>query len=330
MKKLFFVLMFASTIFIVPQGTKAQGISFRDFYSSLSPYGEWVTVGDYGRCWRPIGTPIGWRPYTDGHWVWTEYGWTWVSGYPWGWAAFHYGRWTFDPEYGWVWVPDYVWAPAWVEWRWGGGYCGWAPMPPGFHFRVDVVVTGDNRDFGVGMGGWIFIRADDMGRDRYRFVERAAVPRAMGSTRNVTEFRFTSGGVYNSGLHREEVERFTHRRIETIAVERSNEAGQERLEGNRVRIYSPAPFAPQVRNEGPGVRNGRSSNPHPGPQRAAPPVRSRERYVDRHDNPGKAQPHYQPRRDDRGKPAKQENPKNNDRGRERESKPRDNGPGRHP
>ena len=28
-----------------------------------------------------------------GHWLQTEYGWTWISDWDWGWAPFHYGRW---------------------------------------------------------------------------------------------------------------------------------------------------------------------------------------------------------------------------------------------
>jgi hypothetical protein len=27
-------------------------------------------------------------------------------------------------------VPGIEWAPAWVSWRVGGGYCGWAPLAP--------------------------------------------------------------------------------------------------------------------------------------------------------------------------------------------------------
>src|SRR5271157_3975749 len=185
MKKILIATVITSTMVFVPQRSGAQELSFQAFYSSLSPYGEWITVGDYGMCWRPVGMPIGWRPYVDGHWIWTAYGWTWVSDYEWGWAPFHYGRWAFDAEYGWVWMPGYVWAPAWVEWRWGGGYVGWAPMPPGFHYRVDVVVGPDYNDFGVGMASWNFVRAEEIGRTRYGYVERQAVPRVIGRTRNV-------------------------------------------------------------------------------------------------------------------------------------------------
>jgi len=88
-----------------------------DFYQPLEPYGAWVNVGSYGRCWHPREVPSDWQPYTDGHWEWTDAGWYWVSDEPWGWACFHYGSWEDDPQYGWVWIPGTEWAPAWVTWR---------------------------------------------------------------------------------------------------------------------------------------------------------------------------------------------------------------------
>jgi len=100
-----------------------------DFYTPLSSCGSWVDVRTYGRCWRPAGVVMGWRPYCDGNWVWTDCGWYWVSDEPWAWACYHYGYWVYDSIYGWIWVPDVEWAPAWVCWRFGGGYIGWAPIP---------------------------------------------------------------------------------------------------------------------------------------------------------------------------------------------------------
>jgi hypothetical protein len=111
----------------------ALGISIsnvNDFYEPLGAYGTWVEVADYGRCWRPAYVGGDWQPYATGHWEWTDQGWYWVSDEPWAWAAYHYGRWVWDPYYGWVWVPDTVWGPSWVAWREGGGYYGWAPLPP--------------------------------------------------------------------------------------------------------------------------------------------------------------------------------------------------------
>jgi hypothetical protein len=101
-----------------------------DFYEPLTPQGEWIVVGSYGRCWRPGHVDRDWRPYSEGYWQRTEAGWYWVSDEPWAWATYHYGRWDFTDQYGWYWVPQTVWAPAWVSWHSGGGYIGWAPMYP--------------------------------------------------------------------------------------------------------------------------------------------------------------------------------------------------------
>ena len=118
------------------------------FYERLSPYGHWEWIPDYGRVWVPA-VAVGWRPYVYGRWMLTEWGWTWVSDDPWAWAAYHYGSWGFTMGVGWFWVPGRVWAPAWVTWRWGFGYCAWAPIGPrgfvGFGFRHP---------------GWVAVRAE--------------------------------------------------------------------------------------------------------------------------------------------------------------------------
>jgi len=98
-----------------------------DYDASLAPYGRWADDPGYGRVWAPSVSP-GWAPYVDGSWAWTPDGWTWVSSEPWAWT-FHYGRWTLLPT-GWVWVPGTEWGPAWVDWYWGDGYVGWAPLAP--------------------------------------------------------------------------------------------------------------------------------------------------------------------------------------------------------
>ncbi|TMA85739.1 MAG: hypothetical protein E6J63_18780, partial [Deltaproteobacteria bacterium] len=99
------------------------------FYERLSPYGYWMFVAPYGRVWVPA-VGYGWRPYYYGQWVLTDWGWTFVSDDPWGWAAYHYGRWNWGIGVGWYWIPGYEWAPAWVYWRYGGGYVTWCPIGP--------------------------------------------------------------------------------------------------------------------------------------------------------------------------------------------------------
>ena len=111
-------------------GASVQISARADFHVPLAAHGSWVEVGSYGRCWRPARVAVGWRPYCDGTWVWTDCGWYWQSDEPWAWACYHYGTWVYDSDLGWVWIPDIEWAPAWVHWRVGGGYIGWAPCPP--------------------------------------------------------------------------------------------------------------------------------------------------------------------------------------------------------
>ena len=104
------------------------------FYDQLAPHGYWVYHSPYGYVWLPRVDRYGWRPYTFGHWIWTDYGWMWASRFEWGWIPFHYGRWGWDHTLGWFWVPGTDWAPAWVAWRSSSLYIGWAPLPPDILF----------------------------------------------------------------------------------------------------------------------------------------------------------------------------------------------------
>jgi hypothetical protein len=133
----------------VDMAAPGTSVSFETFQDGLTPYGSWVSVGAYGRVWRPAGVAAGWRPYYNGRWEWTDEGWLWVSAEPWGWATYHYGRWAYDSFYGWVWVPGYQWAPAWVSWRYGPDYIGWAPLGPG----LSVYVT----NYPVVYNHWCFV-----------------------------------------------------------------------------------------------------------------------------------------------------------------------------
>ena len=69
------------------QGGDDSGASFDDFYNNLSSQGQWVQTQDYGYVFQPTVSDPNWAPYTDGHWVYTDYGWTWVTDEPWGWAT---------------------------------------------------------------------------------------------------------------------------------------------------------------------------------------------------------------------------------------------------
>jgi uncharacterized protein DUF6600 len=125
-----------SSLIMTPAHAQASaGVSIAgDFRVALEPYGAWRHHRRFGDVWVPANRPRDWRPYTVGHWVYTDdYGWYWVTDdqeADWGWITYHYGRWYRDADYGWFWIPGDVWGPAWVDWRYGDQYCGWAPEPP--------------------------------------------------------------------------------------------------------------------------------------------------------------------------------------------------------
>jgi hypothetical protein len=109
-----------------------------DFHTALDPYGSWVDDPNYGTVWSPSDSVVGddFQPYvSNGQWTYDDSGdYVWASDYDWGWAPFHYGRWVYLGSR-WGWVPGRTYAGAWVSWRWGGGYLGWAPLPPTWYWR---------------------------------------------------------------------------------------------------------------------------------------------------------------------------------------------------
>ena len=143
----------AAVVSIVDAGlAPARAQVSAEFQGALEPYGSWQPHPQFGEVWVPYDLPSGWRPYTYGHWVYTEeWGWYWVSDdeeADWGWVTFHYGRWAHDRRLGWFWVPGDEWGPAWVDWRRGEEYVGWAPLPPD-----DVVY-----EYDADPAYWVFVQ----------------------------------------------------------------------------------------------------------------------------------------------------------------------------
>jgi hypothetical protein len=107
---------------VAPVGNDVPDISI--FFERLAPFGTWFDDPIYGYVFAPADPSY--TPYSNGFWKLTDYGWTWISNDPFGWATDHYGRWLWRSR--WVWKPDTTWGPAWVQWRVGENAIGWAPM----------------------------------------------------------------------------------------------------------------------------------------------------------------------------------------------------------
>jgi hypothetical protein len=216
------------------------------FFDALAPYGEWIESPQYGWVWTPYDVPIDWRPYSNGHWAYTDYGWTWVSDYPWGWATFHYGRWGYLPDIGWVWAPGRVWAPAWVEWRVSDDVIGWAPLPPQLAWNQVVEIAPDEavEQLVVEPHAWTFIPATQvLAPDVHEYVlDTSQVPYLLEKTRNITRYELQQGRIVNRGISLPEVERRIGHAVPRMAlreVESPKALAGGRVEGNELKVYRP-------------------------------------------------------------------------------------------
>lgn len=218
------VCAFALTVF---QSGRAD-VSINFFYDNLNG-GNWYEVADYGYVWQPdAATNPDWRPYTDGYWAYTDVGWTWVSYEDFGWAAYHYGRWIRLEDYGWCWVPGYEWGPAWVSWRTGGDYIGWAPLPPagGGEIVYESRPIGGHVDveFGIGPAYYNFIDIRFIGEPvlighYYPYSQNVVY---INNTVNVTNITYNNSIVYNYGPDYAVLSRYSTRPIQRLKLERTN------------------------------------------------------------------------------------------------------------
>lgn len=225
MKRLGAVLAVCALLFpALP--SRGADVSVNLFYENLSG-GNWYEVSDYGYVWQPdvAGDP-NWRPYTDGYWAYTDQGWTWVSYEDFGWATYHYGRWARLDDYGWMWMPGTEWAPAWVSWRTGGDYVGWAPLPPadGDDLVFDSrPITGQvDLEFGIGPAYYNFVDLRYIGEPvlRDRIVDYNQNVTIVRNTVNVTNITYNKTTVYNYGPDFASVSRYSVRPIQRLKIQR--------------------------------------------------------------------------------------------------------------
>ncbi len=247
MKRILFSAIF---LLVLNIGGEAKGnfqvsIGFNAFYTTLSPYGEWIE-SDFGYAWRPMRVMHGWRPYLHGRWAWTNYGWYWVSSEPFGWATFHYGRWYYDDYYGWIWIPDYDWGPGWVEWCYNDSYIGWAPLSPYAHFGINIGITFIDH-WVTPVHYWNFTHGRHFTSSRlHDYIQSPEQNRRIiGNTRSGGGIRSEDNRIVNHGIDVDRIERQTNtriRRVDVVERERGQqerivrESGQDRIEAYKPRI----------------------------------------------------------------------------------------------
>ena len=122
----------------------------RPYAPVLESHGRWDYLAPHGYVWFP-SVGANWRPYYDGSWSFTRYGWTWHGRDRWAWPTHHYGRWGYTGSF-WYWMPATTWAPAWVTWSVASGYVSWAPL--GWHGRFDGWGRRDHAAYAPNYNPW--------------------------------------------------------------------------------------------------------------------------------------------------------------------------------
>ena len=208
-----------------------EDISLQTFYDELSPYGTWIQDPQYGYVWRPDVDQREFRPYyTNGRWVMTEYGNTWVSEYDWGWAPFHYGRWVTDRYNQWLWIPDTTWGPAWVNWRSGAGQYGWAPLGPSISIG-----------FNIPSFWWVFVPQTRIYVDRFPRYRSYRNPRYISNTVIINNVYVHNRNTYYTGPRRDEIRRVINRDVPVYNINRIDRPGRSGISNNTVNVYNPRP-----------------------------------------------------------------------------------------
>lgn len=236
-------ILFAFVVVVnTQQEAKAQNqyVDFDVFYNELSPYGNWYNDQEYGYVWQPNNINNFQPYYTNGYWVMTEYGNTWVSNYSWGWAPFHYGRWMMS-GIGWVWIPGNQWGPAWVDWRQGNGYYGWAPMGPQINMNINI------GRWNTPANWFVFVQQGNIyNRGFHTWHRPNNYMNIYNNTIIVNNYYNDRNNrpMYNSGPARHDIRRHTNRDVPvyniTNAQTRSAVSGPR---GNNITVYRP-----EVRN----------------------------------------------------------------------------------
>jgi hypothetical protein len=235
-------------------------VSVDYFYDNLSG-GNWIDVEGYGYGWQPdlAVNDQNWRPYADGYWAYTDDGWTWISYEDFGWATYHYGRWANLSDYGWVWFPgeDLDWGPAWVSWRTGGDYVGWAPLPPrgpGVVYAGRPIGPQVDIEFDIGPEYYNFCEVRYIGEPVLRNYIAPPVQNVtyISNTVNVTNITVKNNVVYNYGPNYEVLSAASARPIQRLNIERQSatnlsEAAKSgaltKVQGNKLVVAAPAKLA---------------------------------------------------------------------------------------
>jgi hypothetical protein len=245
------------------------------YFSDLGAYGSWINTPEYGQVWVPYANrTAGWRPYFYGSWVYTNWGWTWMSDEPWGAGPYHYGRWVWVNSQQWAWVPGYTWGPAWVVWGTSGSYVGWAPMGPDWQW-------GHHDHTHIHHSYWVYVSQNQMEGNKVQHVviHSSDVPKVYNQTvviQSQTQIRSHDGQtvVYSPGPSQEQARQWSGGRpVQPRSIDTVPNAQPRQIPAEAREPYQPPrqPATPGTRIPDGGVMTEPPQPARPGVEQPARP-----------------------------------------------------------
>jgi hypothetical protein len=279
-------------------------------FEELEYWGQWLELSPYGTVWRHT-VVMDWQPCTNGQWMWTNLGWTWVSYEPFGWATYHYGWWVWDFAWGWVWIPDYEWHPARVDWIIYDDYIAWAPLPPPDGFIGDPWTWSD-------CDCWHVVPIDhftddNVGRHVIRYKDRRAIRERSSIIYHEPDVTLVQTGTNRTivPIKIELVRASKDARVEKIRLPREQARAVARHQQATEKAIRPV----ERRTQPPALQESTRDNPPPEPparmeqpkKEPAPPTRverpAKEKEKPKKEEPRKREPEKKPQKE---KPRKEE------------------------
>jgi hypothetical protein len=134
-----------------------------------------------------------------------------------------------------MWVPGYEWSPAWVAWRDGGDYYGWAPLRPGINISIGFNLGGYNPPSDY----WCFSPRRYI---THRNVYNYCAPRQnnvtiINQTTIINNYNYNRN-VFRTGPGRRQAEQYTGR-INPVRFREASGPGRTSFRNNEVSIYRP-------------------------------------------------------------------------------------------
>ena len=139
---------------------------------------------------------------------------------------------TMDGE----WIPGHEWAPAWVSWRHGGGFFGWAPLLPGIN--ISISFGGGNR---IPDNYWVCAPQEYITRPNvYDYCAPALnVVNIIHNTTIINNTYINENHTYVTGPRIDEIERVTNRPVNVYRINNDYAPGRASIHNNVVNIFRP-------------------------------------------------------------------------------------------